>query len=63
MVGEEIESEGSTSVMAAVGGRGARSLDRESFLFEKEKEENLSEERALLLWSRGIKEEVVATRT
>jgi hypothetical protein len=62
MVGEETESEGSTSVMAAVEGGGARSLGRESFLFEKEKEENLSEERALLLWSRGIEEGVLATR-
>lgn len=63
MVGEEAGSEGSTSVMAVGEGRGARSLDRESFLFEKEKEENLSEVRALLLWSRGTEEGGVATRT
>ena len=63
MAGEETGSEGSTSVMAAGGGRGARSLARESCLFEKRKEGNLSEERALLLWSRGTEEGAAATRT
>jgi len=62
-MGEGTGGEGSTSVMAAGEGRGARSLGRESRLFEKEKEENLSEERGLLLWSRGAEEGAAATRT
>jgi hypothetical protein len=60
MVGEETGSEGSTSVMAVEEGRGARILNKESFLFKKEKKENLYEERALLLWFRGIEEGGVA---
>ena len=63
MAGEITGGEGSTSVMAAEEEEGARSLGRESCLFEKEKKENLSEERGLLLWSRGTEEEVAATRT
>ena len=63
MVGEETGGEGSTSVMAAGEGGGARSLGRESGLFGKEKEENLSEERDLLPWSRGTEEGTAATRT
>ena len=63
MVGEGTGGEGSTSVIAIGEGGGVRPLGRESCLFEKEKEENLSEERGLLLWSRGTEEGAAATRT
>jgi len=63
MVGEGTGGEGSTGVMVVGEGGGARSLGRESRLFEKEKEENLSEERGLLLWSRGTEEGAAAART
>lgn len=59
IAGEVVGGEGSTS--AADGG--ARSLGREGNLFEKVKEENLSEGRDLLLWSRGTEEGEAATRT
>jgi hypothetical protein len=42
--------------MAGEEERGARSLGREDCLLEKENEENLSEERRLLPWSRGTEE-------
>ena len=49
MAGEITGGEGSTSVMAAEEEEGARSLGRESCLFEKGKKENLSEERGFVI--------------
>jgi hypothetical protein len=62
MAGGGVGGEGSTSVMVVEVG-GARSLGRENCLFEKGKDANLSEERGLLLWSRGSEEGEAATRT
>jgi hypothetical protein len=49
LVEEETMGKGSISVLAIENRGGARSLGRESFLFKKENDENLSEERLLLL--------------
>jgi hypothetical protein len=62
-VGDGIRGKGSMGVKATVEGGGARAFGRRYFLFEKEKEENLSEERDSLLWSRGTEEGAAATRT